>query len=378
MSLFAVFDVETTGLYPDRGDRIVEISAVVLDEQFNVVRLFDSLINPGRKIPADSTAIHQISDNDIREAPSFSELLPDLHDCFKGVTHLVAHNLPFDLGFLKAAFRKSGEPFPDGLRTICTLQNAKKYGIGSEDNRYKLPMVAAALQIPVIGEAHQAVIDAGVTARIFSMLYEVPFDENQRNSHWPLPNNRITSSRQRPRQDISVSLQRLAKLGLSVRTTNEGYFSDDMLKSIANVSGNEQFAVQHNHGLSPEAIRELKANIKLSEAIDLGVKRPHAEMNDTSSLTWYLFTQQKKDIASIAKERSITESTVYSHLEQAVRYRLIEISCLATPAQIQRVAEARAGLPNNETKLKPLFEALNEEFSYGLLKCVTTWLDRGE
>jgi ATP-dependent DNA helicase RecQ len=83
-------------------------------------------------------------------------------------------------------------------------------------------------------------------------------------------------------------------------------------------------------------------------------------------------------IASIAKERAITESTVYSHLEQAVRYRLIEISCLATPAQIERIAEARASLPGNDAKLKPLFEVLNEEFSYGLLKCVITWLDRQE
>ena len=376
MTMFAIFDVETTGLYPDRGDRIVEIAAAILDDQFRVVRLFDSLVNPGRTIPPPATAVHRISNADVSRAPSFSELLPDLDECFEGVTHLVGHNVPFDLAFLTIAFGKSGEQLPDGLHTVCTLQLAKRYGIGNEDNRYKLQMVAAALEVPLISEAHQAMFDVGVTAKIFSMLYEKPSGDNACTASWPVYKTQGKTSRQLPRESISVSCERLARLGLSLSTNLNKNFPD--LGTFGNATGNKQFDDPCKIGLSSAAVAELKAKVRLPEATSFAIQRPHDEMNDTSSLTWYLFTQQKKDIASIARERSLTESTVHTHLEQALRYGLIGISCIATPVQIQRIADARGSLPVNDGKLKPLFEVLNGEFSYGLLKCVITWLDRGE
>lgn len=61
VSLFAVLDVETTGLSSAQGDRVVEIAVVVLDEHFQVVRMFDSLVHPQRSIPSHVTQIHGIS-----------------------------------------------------------------------------------------------------------------------------------------------------------------------------------------------------------------------------------------------------------------------------------------------------------------------------
>ena len=92
MALFAVLDVETTGLSPAKGDRVVEIAVIVLDEQFRVVRMFDSLVNPERSIPSHVTQIHGISHHAVRSAPTFADLLPGLMNCFSGITHLVAHN----------------------------------------------------------------------------------------------------------------------------------------------------------------------------------------------------------------------------------------------------------------------------------------------
>jgi DNA polymerase-3 subunit epsilon len=377
MTMFAVFDVETTGLHSDRGDRIVEIAVLVLDDQFRVVRLLDSMVNPGRRIPANATAVHKLTDADVASAPTFSELLPDLHACFQGVTHFVGHNLKFDLAFLKAAFNKSGDQVPDGLHNVCTLQLAKRYAVGSEDNRYKLPMVAAALNIPHIAGGHQAIVDTGVTAKIFSMLYGKASNVNQSLAYWPLCEANRPSSRQLPREKPSISCQRLASLGLCLSSMLVGN-PPDSSQIFGNAASDEEFVGEQNIGLSSAAVAELKARVKFSVSPDLEIQRPHVEMNDTSSLTWYLFTQQKKDVASIAKERSLSESTIYTHLEQAVRYRLIDISCVATPTQIQQIAEARARLPVNDGKLKPLAEALNGEFCYGFLKCVVTWLDRVE
>lgn len=63
MTLFAVIDVETTGLSAAQGDRVVEFAAVILDEQFRVVRMFDSLVHPQRSIPPHVTQIHGISNH---------------------------------------------------------------------------------------------------------------------------------------------------------------------------------------------------------------------------------------------------------------------------------------------------------------------------
>jgi DNA polymerase III epsilon subunit family exonuclease len=108
VALFAVLDVETTGLSPAQGDRVVEIAVVILDEQFRVVHMFDSLVNPQRSIPPHVTQIHGISNQAVRSAPTFADLLPDLMGCLSETTHLVAHNISFDLGFLRSELSECG------------------------------------------------------------------------------------------------------------------------------------------------------------------------------------------------------------------------------------------------------------------------------
>jgi ATP-dependent DNA helicase DinG len=100
--------VETTGLSADRGDRVVEIAVIVLDENFRVVRMLDSLVHPCRRIPPYVASIHGISDIAVQDAPTFTQLIPELLDCVSDATHLVAHNISFDLGFLRSEFAVSG------------------------------------------------------------------------------------------------------------------------------------------------------------------------------------------------------------------------------------------------------------------------------
>jgi len=210
---FAVLDVETTGLSADQGDRVVEIAVIVLDGNFRVVRMLDSLVHPCRRIPSQVATIHGISDAAVQDAPTFTQLIPELLDCVSDATHLVAHNISFDLGFLRSEFAVSGLQMPGTLQKICTMQLARRQRVARDA---KLGTVARALRIPTIANAHRAVIDAGVTARVLSLLHNPDTDEATRPISWPRPDAELVRVPQYPRPTQQVSLQSLTKFGLKL------------------------------------------------------------------------------------------------------------------------------------------------------------------
>jgi DNA polymerase-3 subunit epsilon len=124
-ALFAVVDVETTGLYPGRHDRVVEIGVVVLDEKCAVVDEWGTLVNPSRDV--GPTSIHGIAARHVANAPTFVDIAGDLLDRLCSQV-LVAHNAYFDLGFLKAEFTAAGVPLPP-LTAICTMELANASGL---------------------------------------------------------------------------------------------------------------------------------------------------------------------------------------------------------------------------------------------------------
>ena len=102
-------DLETTGLRPGIEpwhDRVCEIAALRFDPTGETDRLV-TLINPQRPIPAEAAAIHHISDDMVQTAPCFGDIIPMINRVVDGGT-LVIHNAPFDLGFLRAEFRRFG------------------------------------------------------------------------------------------------------------------------------------------------------------------------------------------------------------------------------------------------------------------------------
>ena len=100
LSQIVAIDVETTGLSPAR-DRIVEVALVGLDDSANPNWSWQSLVNPGHKIPAQATAFHGISDRDVAGAPTFSELVDEILERLVG-KHPVGHNLNCDAEFVHA------------------------------------------------------------------------------------------------------------------------------------------------------------------------------------------------------------------------------------------------------------------------------------
>ncbi len=218
MTRFAVLDVETTGLSADQGDRVVEIAVIMLDENFRVVRMLDSLVHPCRRIPPYVASIHGISDAAVQDAPTFTQLVPELLDCMADATHLVAHNISFDLGFLRSEFAVSGLPMPRTLQKICTMQLARRQRVARDA---KLGTVARALRIPTIANAHRAVIDAGVTARVLSLLHTPETDKSPQPILWPQPDAALVRIPQYPRPLQRISLQSLTKFGLELFGTEE-------------------------------------------------------------------------------------------------------------------------------------------------------------
>lgn len=105
---YAAFDVETTGLYPEK-DRILEIGLVLFSfDQEGAIKeeqTFASLVNPGMPVPASSSAIHGITDRDVASAPFFPEIAAALASMLNGRI-FVAHNAGFDFSFLRQEFNR--------------------------------------------------------------------------------------------------------------------------------------------------------------------------------------------------------------------------------------------------------------------------------
>lgn len=95
--MYTIVDLETTGFSPSRGDKIIEIAAVKVNEKSNIVDQFCSLVNPMRDI--SNYHIHGIEPHLVKDAPEFSEVAPFLKS-FLGGSTIVAHNANFDLRFL--------------------------------------------------------------------------------------------------------------------------------------------------------------------------------------------------------------------------------------------------------------------------------------
>lgn len=104
--VFVAFDLETTGL-DARRERIVEIGAVKFDARGPVGR-FSVLIDPGIPMPAEASRINGITDAMLAGKPKLDEVLPDFLRFIAGST-LVAHNAPFDCGFVDAALAERFE-----------------------------------------------------------------------------------------------------------------------------------------------------------------------------------------------------------------------------------------------------------------------------
>lgn len=107
---FVVLDLETTGGSPHEGDGITEVGAVKVRGGEELGR-FATLVNPDQPIPPFITVLTGITTAMVTPAPKIEAILPGLLEFLRGGV-LVAHNAPYDVGFLKAACLRHGYAWP--------------------------------------------------------------------------------------------------------------------------------------------------------------------------------------------------------------------------------------------------------------------------
>jgi DNA polymerase-3 subunit epsilon len=156
----AMIDVETTGKDP-AIDRIVEL-AIVRGQHGAVVSRSAWLINPGRPIPADATAVHGIQDADVSDKPSFADVAREVMGSLQNAVP-AAYNASFDRGFLHAELARTSvaEPLaPAHRRGVAWIDPLiwARYLQAQERSR-ALGDVAARLGVE-LDQAHRATADA--------------------------------------------------------------------------------------------------------------------------------------------------------------------------------------------------------------------------
>ncbi len=103
-------DVETTGLEVEQAHRVCEVAAVK-GGLSGPIEEIDSLVNPGRTIPAEAAAVSGLTDGHVASAPPFAEIAPNVVELLRGAV-IVAHNAPFDVGFLETELGLAGLALP--------------------------------------------------------------------------------------------------------------------------------------------------------------------------------------------------------------------------------------------------------------------------
>ena len=162
---FISFDLETTGLNPDK-DKITEIAACrFINGEFT--EEFTTLINPGIPIPKNITALTGITNKMVENAPSINDALPDFMK-FIGSTPLVAQNINFDYNFINKNLQGSNSPFSE-IPLYDTLSLARgfiyfynSFSLGSLCDYYGIK----------IENAHRASADALCTGKLFVYLLQ--------------------------------------------------------------------------------------------------------------------------------------------------------------------------------------------------------------
>lgn len=162
---FIAFDLETTGIQP-KTDSIVEVGAVRFRNAV-LVDTFCTLINPGRPIPPEASAVNGITDDMVANKPGIETVLPRLAD-FCGDLPLVAHNAPFDFKFLLAAVEKHRARAPKGaVLDTCALSRIIFPGMLN----YKLGTLVRYFGFPS-GTFHRAEEDSVYCGQLFVRIVE--------------------------------------------------------------------------------------------------------------------------------------------------------------------------------------------------------------
>lgn len=223
-------DVETTGLSARSGDRVCEI-ALIRQKPGAPESAFSTLIDPERAISPGAFRVNQITPEMLRGAPCFADVIDRiaalLSDCV-----IVAHNAPFDLGFLDAEFERCGRKL-EASTVVDTLSIARRQ---SRFTSCSLAAIATVLGLKN-DQAHRAMGDCRVTqqalAAMIRDLFPLPATPlvSDLTSPMPVPRLQQGDVSDLP-SDLAVLIQRQKPVSIVYRNAEGNVARHDL-----NVSG---------------------------------------------------------------------------------------------------------------------------------------------
>jgi DNA polymerase-3 subunit epsilon len=165
---FCVVDLETTGGSAEGGSMITEIGAVKV-RGGEILGEFQTLVNPLGEVPAFITVLTGISNSMVAGAPPIESALPAFLEFAQGCV-LVAHNAPFDVGFLKHFAEQQGRPWP-GFEVLDTAKLARRVITRDDAPNCKLSSLAKVFNATTTPN-HRALSDARATVDVLHGLME--------------------------------------------------------------------------------------------------------------------------------------------------------------------------------------------------------------
>lgn len=166
---YAVIDLETTGLSPRSGDRVIELAIARVDRDGHIEDEYATLINPDG-VDTGPVFVHGISNDAVAGAPRFIDIAGELLDRLDGAV-VVAHNAPFEEHFLAAEFARAGISLPGPVPALDTLWLAQRT-VSTPNHR--LGTLCRAAEIPLV-DAHAALGDVrAVSALLPHLLGPLP------------------------------------------------------------------------------------------------------------------------------------------------------------------------------------------------------------
>ena len=167
-------DTETTGLSPEKGDRIIEVAAVTYQNRMPVSSedggVFHSYINPQRDIDKDAYNVHKLDRVFLSDKPIFADIAVSLMDFLRDA-EIVIHNAAFDRGFLDSEFNRLGYPPLEKIaaKIFCSLQWSRKNNHGGT---HSLDALCDRFSVDNTARkaGHNALLDVRLLAKVYLQM----------------------------------------------------------------------------------------------------------------------------------------------------------------------------------------------------------------
>jgi DNA polymerase-3 subunit epsilon len=165
---YTVFDTETTGLEPSKGDEIIQIGAArIVNNRLLRQETFNQIVDPEIPLKPEAIPIHGITEDMVRGQPNIDAVLPAFH-AFCEDTVLIAHNAAFDMRFLQLKEERTGIRFTQPVLDTLLLSAV----VHPNQESHKLDVILERLGVS-IGTRHNALEDALATGEVFLKLVKL-------------------------------------------------------------------------------------------------------------------------------------------------------------------------------------------------------------